>query len=213
MYAELHECLLNVRHRVCGYRLRPLCYDHLEALHATGCPLPFRRSQVTSADLLVALRICSMDGERLESDMPFGRLSWRDFMTVFKHWILPVTLARDLRKFEAYLEDHAAAPKVADATVMDGIHEVYMPSVPGLFARLTGVLIAYKGAISERRARSMPIGLLLHYWELARHHNGSGCPFVDEEMDDEIEAALKAADEAGAQLLKAMQSGKENSHA
>lgn len=203
MYGPLHESLLNRRHRLCGYRLRPLSYDHLEALHAMGHPLPTKAARINSVHLLTALRVCSLSGRQLEEDFPDAALTWRDCWHVLKHWIRPRTLIADVRAFESYVADHVAAPEVLDAGG-DGesSHERLIAEVPALFARMTGVLIAYKGAISERRARSMPIGLLLHYLELALHHSGRGSPFHGPEKAAEISARLDAADEAAKELVE-----------
>jgi hypothetical protein len=203
MHGPLRECLLNVRHRVCGYRLRPLCFDHIEAMQAVGLPFPFRRAEVTSGELIAAARICSMSGTQLEQDLPKPTPSPRDWITAIRH-VSVKQLQADIAAFTAYMSDFAALPEVMDqVNSEDGaVHESSMPRVPGLFARLTMVLIAYKGSISEERARSMPIGLLMHYAELAAFHNGKGRPFMDHEALAELDADLDAADAAGADLMK-----------
>lgn len=184
MNRAAYEATLGTAHRVCGRRLVPFSVAHWQAMEAMGLPFPYRPAgyMITPACLRVAIWHCSRTADQIESDFKAPAKWWMRWHG-FRHAFLKNAFHRDLEAFAGYLADYTAAPLVYRRQ-QSGSGE---PNVPPLMGLVESVCVSWKGAISEARARSMPLGLLLHYHEISLHRipNAGNIFMTAEEADDD----------------------------
>lgn len=193
----LCENLINLKWRICGYKLRPYSYNHVQALEAIKSPLISQDKPVSPAHLLLALRVCSTPADKVFDRLAGIRRTMRDRYHIYKMEIFKSAFHKALFNFVGYQSDYAQMPdrpdesggRIAAGSRFDG---------PVYFGRLCNVLMAYKGSISESRARSMPLGLLLYYDEMSHYLKNGGAPFRDRDKElSELEELNRINAETG----------------
>lgn len=134
------------------FRLRAFSLAHRVALTAIGSPLMAENAEITPADLLVAIRIC-------ESDTPLtvdlGAPCWRHKVAALMCSLSKRHFRRLCSAFVAYIDEHAAGPKVLQRDDM-----VKPSTIPWPMAVVAGLV---RNGIEESRAWSMPEALAVWY--------------------------------------------------
>jgi len=162
-------------HRVMGRRLRPFCAWHRLQLEYVQSPLVLG-GPVSVGQLHLAAAVCETKFPNAVRYRPPGR--WRARWT---RWRWPVQ--RELRAFEAYLQDYATGPKIMAAE-----EESTMPDMDPI---LTEVVVYRKLTGCERaEAWMVPLGELA--WMNAAYARMQGAKFsILTPLDDEIVEQLK----------------------
>lgn len=197
---------LNLKaHRVAGRKLRPFCLRHRLTLEAIGSPcLPGSERPITKADLLLAIRICSL----ADPHKATGKAGLRDALTVIKWKVWPASWLRALAAWVTYLEDCATQPRIGTSRRKSppGAKSPGQ-SGRGLDWTLAVVVGLMDLGFTEAQAWNMPEGRALHYYFAYAIRGGAELDFwttEDEEALPRIRGAiledidkLKALAEAG----------------
>lgn len=191
-------------HKVGGRVLRPFCIRHRLTLEAIGSPcLPGSERPITRADLLIALRVCSMDDPHAAT----ARGGFKDAFTLalWKYW-LPA-YARALRGWVTYLEDCATQPRIGTSRQAGGKNRPRKTG-RGLDWTLAVVVGLMDLGFTEEEAWTMPEGRALHYYFAYAIRGGADLDFWTTE-DEEALPRMRGAIQADIDKVKALvESGK-----
>lgn len=137
---------------VLGRRLQPFSLAHRLTLEVLQSPLCSPQELFTCADLILAVRVCSL------SD-PFRPLPSPSLLDRFRFWKArfdPTYFRAEATKFAAYLEEHCSGPQFWKRE-----EEERRQDTPWTLAVAAGLLRT--GAFSEERVWSMPLARALWY--------------------------------------------------
>lgn len=180
MDSRLCENLVNKNWRICGRKLQPYCYNHAQALEAIKSPLLDSEKRVTAGDLLLAIKICSWRADTVFDNLARLKRTLRDSYHLVMLETSQTRYIKAFQAFIAYRNDYFTIPDRAEQ-IHGGPKSLATYHGPELFGRLCSCLRRYNGAITEPQARSMPLGLMIYYDEVAGYLEGNGTAFVQDE--------------------------------
>lgn len=197
MQEAFSEAYLHTAHRILGVRLRPFSACHYLHLESVESPLVKEAEHISAADLLHALKVCSIKPELIEGayQIPSHKIRF----TLADKWrIGRMSTAKDqahvLKAWQAYQGDFCSLPER-----MENMEHKPAPlSAPGVIAAVVAAL----DFLPESRAWTMPIGTLFTYEEVRAELQGAKIRFRPSKGEEEkILEQLKEAEKEGARLL------------
>ena len=175
---------------VIGRQLRPLSAWHIAALMILDSPFAKARAVVTSADLVIAVWVCSL---RFEDGA--AQLFPSPPEDVITEWGRDFDFESELAAFQLYLDDYLDLPGV------------WMPDgggresgIPSPFHCVATVLCHMHG-ITEARAWDMPFNLLVSYKSAIAEESGW------EVVNERQQGLLALADELNRKAAEAVKDG------
>ena len=152
-------------HRVFGRKLRPLCASHCLALSAIDSPLMTNDTNraIYPHDLMVAAAICSSENP---TEFALNK-SFKEALLVGYACSNQKYFESQIKKWVAYQADYFSVPDVYQNSANKGNLASYCPWIGRL-----AVYAVSEMNIPEKRAWSMPIGMLI--WYQAIHQEISG---------------------------------------
>ncbi len=181
LFLESRVC---ARHRVYGYKLRPLCLLDLVALEAAGSPV-FASGEIRPADLVLAARMLSRP-HRSDLCIDADCLAPHR-LTIARACLL--SFNRALQSFRAYVADHLTSVEMwRDAGGSDkpfGAH----------WAQALATYVSRETHMTQREIWAGPIGHVL--WMAAACEEQTSTSRVRTEAD---QAAIDSAHESAAQI-------------
>lgn len=174
---------------ILGRQLRPFCAAHLMELECADSSLVYDASQITPADLLLAVFICFHAWpfpwqEIAEDTLTENVKAWGEL--VGPEWDFPGALAQWLDYYRVYM----AGPERSHKPDAGGAIRAPVP------VKIVSWLLRTIHGMTETRAWNMPICLALAY--------KAGCDALndDKSLLDEDAIAVLDADEPAAELQK-----------
>lgn len=164
---------------------------------------------ITPEDFLYVLEVCSSEVSAATLN-PRGILHARrgllDALRCCLWRLQPESFSRKVAQWVRYQRDYVSPPQQMEAVEPDGetVSESSAGELTGPYylARVCSVLKQYPGAITEHRAWTMPLGLLIWMDEQGKELEGAGRPFWNAAEEDAIDRALEEAEAHGQQLLR-----------
>lgn len=189
---------LNLKsHRVAGRVLRPFCLRHRLTLEAIGSPcLPGSDAPVTRADLLLAVRVCSIQDPH--SATAGGGL--RDALALLKWKLWPASYLRDLAQWVTYLEDCATQPVIGSVRKGPGKGRQGSRGLDWTLAVVVGLM---ELGFREDEAWEMPEGRALHYFFAYAIRGGAELDFWTAQDEEDL-PRMRAAIQADIAKIKAL---------
>lgn len=195
MQRAFSEAVINSPHRVLGIRLRPFSAAHFFTLESVNSPIVVG-GNVEITDFLYALKICSRNPKFIHGAWSVDtkiRFTLLDHFRVFQ--LLNARLkGKAFKAWQAYQNDYQSLPEHMQS-------EGLTPSIsaPGILA----AVVSGMRFMSEKRAWTMPLSLLICYTEVRSEMSGGKVRFEpDEREKKEIKKQLEYAEQKGRELLE-----------
>jgi len=142
-----YQSFLTPTISICGYELNDFSYNHLVILRAINSPFVDEDSNATSADLIIALKICS--SKYPEKDFSFTR---RDRWKAFLLGKNTKRLYLECLNFSSYIASHQYCPELMELTDSSTWRKATSPG------ELSTVTLLTKNNIPHNQAWNMSIG-------------------------------------------------------
>jgi hypothetical protein len=184
-----YRSLLPPKAKIFGYTLTPFSYGHLALLHALNCPFLNSNEIITSYDLVVALRACTLKFADFEN----FKLTKKDyFKAAYLSKRSREVLLKHCLHFTKYLSEHQRVPHFVDSGE-GGWKDVSSPK------ELSTIAVLVKNGIDHNTAWDMSIGYA--NWLAATFSEIKGNPrsFIDpleiEAIENDLPDFNKMSDE------------------
>jgi hypothetical protein len=178
--------------RVLGRLLKPFSMRHRLALEAIGSPFVNPGSRATAVDLILAVRICSLD-DPLEA---VSGSSFSDWFAGVKMRRRPGLLEFHSAAFADYVEEFSTPPSL--------FFEPKGGGGKGVHWTLTVATALIEAGFDEERVWTMPEGLAVWYYVAGSIRKGAEMEVLTTEREDELPEVDAAIREAEAKVAATM---------
>lgn len=163
------------KHLVLGKKLHPFCWNDLLLFHAIESPL-IEGKIPDLIQLQQAVVVCSTPFEKVQEKLAKPDRRWLKAC-------LKMNLSDEIQKFDAYLRDYCAFPKLWQKLNSDS------PKVKTPFLLSLAASVARHAKIGFEKIRSMPVSELL-WWQVAlAEQEGADIDLITPEEEQAIREA------------------------